>query len=160
MKFITNRFRLHAIAAAVAIAMPLNVLADAAYDDLKTQVESLQKQLHQNVGNMFDVILTQEKLRLQRWKKHAQEFGPGPDDSEKPGKMKREQPDHQTDMQDQHPSRRHRGRRGRVPRREDFLKRIEGRKKILERWQQNKEKLVRLRTQELLEGIQPFPWGR
>jgi len=47
MKFICNRFRFGAVAAAIALALPLNAAADAAYDALKSQVEALQKQLQQ-----------------------------------------------------------------------------------------------------------------
>jgi len=128
--------------------------------DTDQNKQELYKQLSQNVGNIFDVILTQEKLRLQRWAKHAQEIGFGPEGRKQRKKIRQEQPDPQPDMEGQHPTRRHRGRRGRIPRREDFLKRIEKREKAIESWQQNKEKLVRLRIQELLEGTQPFPWGR
>lgn len=47
MKYLCNRFRLGAVAAAIAVALPMNASADAAYDVLKTQVELLQKQLQQ-----------------------------------------------------------------------------------------------------------------
>ena len=47
MKSVCNRFKLGTIAAAIALTLPLNVAADAAYDALKSQVEALQKQLQQ-----------------------------------------------------------------------------------------------------------------
>jgi hypothetical protein len=47
MKSVCNRFKLGAIAAAIALTLPQNVAADAAYDALKSQVEALQKQLQQ-----------------------------------------------------------------------------------------------------------------
>jgi hypothetical protein len=42
-----KRYKHHAIACAIALAFPLNVMADAKYDELKGQVESLQQQLQQ-----------------------------------------------------------------------------------------------------------------
>jgi hypothetical protein len=47
MKSVYNRFGPGTVAAAVALAMPLNAAADAAYDALKSQVEVLQNQLQQ-----------------------------------------------------------------------------------------------------------------
>ena len=47
MKYLHNRFALGTVAAAVALALPLRVSADAAYDALKSQVEALQEQLEQ-----------------------------------------------------------------------------------------------------------------
>ena len=55
MKYICNQFRLGAVAAAIALALPFNALADsiddaagdAGYDALKSQVEMLQRQLQQ-----------------------------------------------------------------------------------------------------------------
>ena len=47
MKSVCNRFKLGAIAAAIALTLPLNAVADAAYDALKSQVDALQKQLQQ-----------------------------------------------------------------------------------------------------------------
>jgi len=47
MKHAITRWRKNALAAAIALALPLNAAADAAYDTLKSQVEALQKQLQQ-----------------------------------------------------------------------------------------------------------------
>ncbi len=47
MKSVYTPVRLGAVAAAVALALPLNAAADAAYDALKSQVEALQKQLQE-----------------------------------------------------------------------------------------------------------------
>lgn len=45
MKYIMTKCRRNAIACAVALAFPLNAVADASYDALKVQVEQLKKQL-------------------------------------------------------------------------------------------------------------------
>lgn len=47
MDILGNRYRHGVVAAAVALVLPVNTFADAAYDALKTQVEVLQKQLEQ-----------------------------------------------------------------------------------------------------------------
>ena len=47
MEYSRNRFGRGTVAVAVALALPLRVSADAAYDALKSQVEALQKQLQQ-----------------------------------------------------------------------------------------------------------------
>ena len=47
MKSACSRFELSAIAAAIALTLPLSVAADDSYDALKSQIETLQKQLEQ-----------------------------------------------------------------------------------------------------------------
>lgn len=149
----------------------------------KTAIQDLEGKL----SELFDVILTLEELRLEDFKSRMEESDPWKrvHRQEDPNSGVHGEPDGHRESQRHGPGiggggRRFRGGRGgfgggagdlsisrsergpggngrqRVA--EIRYRSMEQKKKNIEIWKQNKERIIQQRVEELLKGFQPFPW--
>jgi len=142
------------------------------------------KELEENLGDLFDVIVSLEGMRLDSFEKRMQEGS-----SLMGSRRKGSESAVEGEMRERRDTRRGPGGRGegrngsgRSPGpggpggrggfggpgpggfdRERFAEmmrsRMEQKQKNIEIWKKNKDSIVRQRIDELLKGLQPFPWG-
>ena len=98
--------------------------------------EKVRGQMEQVLGEMFDVILEQQKLMLTRTDARFEEWQGLANRPEGP-RPQRER-----------------------PMAERLSTRLEEQKKTLEAWQKNKAAIVHAKLEEILNEARPFPWGR
>jgi len=118
-----------------------------------------KEQLTKNVSNLFDVIIAQNELRI----KNVQERITTRNGDEKSGKAVKKGRGRKKVSDAAKKGKvgkkvSAKGKRGRGPRgdkRQQVLNRF---LKDIESWKANKDKIVKQRVRELLQGVKPFPW--
>jgi hypothetical protein len=115
-------------------------------DEASTEQQAAQQKLRDTVAEMFDVILEQEKLRLE-WAQAR--LGDWTDRVE-------ERRDIRARAYGERPRREGPPPEGRF---REIRSRLQEHQQTLETWQQNREKIVAARVEELLQDRKPFPWG-
>ena len=103
---------------------------------------SAQEQLTQRTGELFDVIVAQESLRVQEMQKRVESWT-----------TKAEESDDQD--AEAKPRRKKSARRGKW-----LVKRLEQQQEQLELWKNNRQQIVSRHVEDLLGSQRPFPWGR
>jgi hypothetical protein len=108
------------------------------------QSAALKGPLRKQVGDLFDIIIEQEQMRLHEWQgqfiewavpdETAEEAGPGP------GKD--------------------RGKSMVQERMKKLAERLKEHEANLESWKKRREQIIDARLDELLNHLEPFPWGR
>ena len=101
-----------------------------------------QEQLVKRTGELFDVIVAQESLRVQEMQQRAESWAQKadePDDQEAEGK----------------PRRKKNARRGKW-----LGKRLERQQEQVELWKNNREQIISRHVEDLLGSHRPFPWDR
>lgn len=137
----------------IPLRLKIQKIVAKAKDANKTEKTKVQKQLRKPVGQLFDIIIEEEGLRLaqsaERLEGRSGRGGRGTG----AGRGRR------TGMGANRGAGRGPG-MGRDFGPEMFRNRIEERKTAIKFWQESKEQIVTDRTKQLLGGYEEFPWGR